>query len=221
MMDPDVRHAAFEDAHAEVNAGAGADPAAAGNTAIDLSVDLAGERPTAHGLRPDRTSRWLGGAMLGTALAVIAIVAAVRSNDDAKDGDAREVPLLEAQLAEPLSFAVISLERVRIEWITTEILRTLDRPLAQASKRTPKTTPVHAAAVSPSGSTRRASPKLSELPAPQIDAPADAPADPQPDAGAPDAPPADAPAEPAAQLPTPPPLPTVDAPEPDVVDEEV
>jgi len=217
-MDPDVRHAAFEDAYAEANG----DPAAAGNTAVDLAVDLAGERPsqTSHGLRPDKVSRWLGGAMLGTAFVTIAIVSAVRSTNDDHDVAAREVPLLEAQLAEPLSFAVISLERVRVEWITTEILRTLDRPLARASKRMNKT-PVHAAAVSPSGSTRRASPKLSDLPAPQLDAPVDPPADAQPAAPVADAPPADAPAEPAAPLPSPPPLPTVDAPEPDLVDEEV
>lgn len=203
-----ARHAAFETAHARE----GEDPAAPGNTAVDLAVDLADERPSqgAHGLRPDRTSRWLVGAMVGTALAVIAIVTAVRSASDDRGGDevAREVPLLEAQLAAPLSFAVISLERVRVEWITTEILRTMDHPIAKASKRAPKT-PVHATSPGSSGAKRHnvasGGPKLSELPPPQVDAPADAPAEPEPEK--PEAPPAA--------------LPGVDAPEPDVVDDEV
>jgi hypothetical protein len=209
-MDPEARHAAFE-----ISTGRNEDPAAPGNTAVDLAVDLAGERPSTslHGLRPDRASRWIGGAIVGVLLTTFAIMAAVGGDDDAPVE--REVPLLEPQLEAPLSFAVISLERVRLEWMTTEILRTMDRPIAQASKRAPKT-PVHASTgtAPTNASSRKPAPKLSDLPPPVVDAPVE----PKPDAPAADAPPADPPAD--ADAP-PAALPSVDAPEPEVVDDEV
>jgi hypothetical protein len=235
-----ARHAAFESAESPDS-----DPAAAGNTAVDLAVDLAAERPAEanHGLRPDRMSRWIGRAVLGATLVVIATVAIVRS---ASDDDAviaaedREVPLLEPQLREPLEVAVISLERVRLEWMTTEMLRTLDRPIA--STRTAKapvhtsTAPTHTStapthtSTAPAAAPRRPTTNLSDLPAPNVAEPtparepvADAPPAEAPPAEAPvaDAPPAEAPpAEPPSDAPDAP-LPGVDAPEPEPVDDEV
>ena len=68
-MDPEQRHAAaFETDEPRTERVEGA-VALAGNTAVDLAVDLASERPHAvHGLHPDRSMRWLGAVMAGGAV---------------------------------------------------------------------------------------------------------------------------------------------------------
>lgn len=186
-MDPDNRHAAAFEAEDRSS-----DADAAGNTEVDLAVDLTHERPQ-HGLRPDRSARWIAGVMAGAALVLIAIVAAVRSDD--AQSEAAE-PLLRAQLREPLETALIGLENVRMEWMLAEVVRNTDRPLATTARRSSKPTAV------PASTVRRSSPPSPALPAlPTADV---APVEP---ARTPDATP------PAA------PLPNVDEPEPPAIDD--
>lgn len=92
----------------------------AGTTQLDLSVDMAGERPAsvAHGLRPDRLMRRVSAGIAGGFVAVL-LLAWAASGDD-------EVPrLMKPVLAPALPTAVLGLELVRMDAITADLERDL------------------------------------------------------------------------------------------------
>lgn len=198
-MEPHPPHAA-----AFANVEGAADPSGPrpGDTAVDLSVDLASERPAGHAesLRPDPSTRWLGGAMAAGMVVLLTIVAAVRAGDD---DDAPAVPVLRAELGAPLQSALAELERDRAAAIAAARAHANDRPVARVARRPRTGKPGLAPSPSPSAGATKPAPTrkpadLRTLPAPVIDDAA-----PQPrEAGAA----ADAPGIA---------LPSVDAPEPD------
>lgn len=191
-MEPDERHvAAFESPDPTGRTTA----KISGDTAVDLSIDLSTERPHATGesLRPDRSMRWLGAAMAGGAVVLLAIVGIVRATDDSPPdagtvAASSDVPRLEPQLREPLQTLVIGMETIRLESMTAEFIRNTDRPLARVSRRPTK--PTSTPTATPASGARRprtaepavtgrggrhggdAPPSFSALPAPP---PSDAP----------------------------------------------
>jgi hypothetical protein len=199
-MEPDERHvAAFESPDPTGRTTA----KISGDTAVDLSIDLSTERPHATGeaLRPDRSMRWLGAAMAGVAVVLLAIVGIVRATDDSPPdagtvAASSDVPRLEPQLREPLQTLVIGMETIRLESMTAEFIRNTDRPLARVSRRPTKPTPT-ATPASGARRPRTAEPAVTERPAHPSgnhrgDAPPSFSALPAPPPS--DTPPADAPA---------------------------
>jgi hypothetical protein len=175
-MEPDERHvAAFESPDPTGRTTA----KISGDTAVDLSIDLSSERPHATGeaLRPDRSMRWLGAAMAGVAVVLLAIVGVVRASDDsppdtAAAADSSEVPRLVPQLREPLQTLVIGMETIRLESMTAEFIRNTDRPLARVSRRPTKPAATPASGVRRS---RTGDATATERPAPHADTPAGTP----------------------------------------------
>src|SRR5689334_15634411 len=76
-------------------------------------VDMAAERPstTLHGLRPDGTTKWLVGGLVGGSLLLAAIISMVRGSDDDEATPRNpDVVVLAPQLEAPLVQAMIGLE---------------------------------------------------------------------------------------------------------------
>lgn len=105
----------------------------AGQTELDLSVDLAGERPSnvAHGLRPDRLVRRATAGIAGAFVAVLFVAWASSGSDDDEDDAASEVAgrdddvprLMKPVLGPALPTAVLGLELVRMDAITADLER--------------------------------------------------------------------------------------------------
>ncbi|HWB80930.1 MAG TPA: hypothetical protein VG755_38470 [Nannocystaceae bacterium] len=168
-------------------------------------VDLAAERPstTLHGLRPDGTTKWLVGGLVGGSLLLAAIISMVRgSNDDEPEVAQRnpDVVLLAPRLEAPLAQAIIGLEGARMDAISAHAVRAMaDAPTRrELARRPPTATPTAApprehatpARTTTTTSTSRPSTTVRDLPAPQVDAPP--PVEPANDID----PPADKPADP-------------------------
>lgn len=168
-------------------------------------VDMAAERPstTLHGLRPDGTTKWLVGGLVGGSLLLAAIVSMVRSSNEDDEAAPRnpDVVLLAPQLAAPLTQAIIGLEGVRMDAISAHAVRAMvdAPPHRELARRTPPATTTTAvpprehatpARTTTTTTTSRPATSVRDLPAPQVDAPP--PSEPATDVD----PPADAPADP-------------------------
>jgi hypothetical protein len=183
-------------------------------TQLDLSVDLAGERPTmvAHGLRPNPLLRRVAAGIAGAFVATLCI-GWLASGDD-------EVPRrMKPVLAPALPTAVLGIELARMELITADLERELAAMPASARRKlakratdatstgptTPTTNAVVPARTSAPRSGAATNDGLRGLPAaPELDPPSDA-AEPGAPVGAPGT---DASATPAERA-----LPGVDAPD--------
>lgn len=110
-------------------------------------VDLAAERPatTMHGLRPDGTTKWLVGGLVGGSLLLAGIISLVRGDDDDKEARAPSSEIAAMQrFAAPLDQVMISLELARMEAITAEAVRSMgDAPARRelAHRATPSASP--------------------------------------------------------------------------------
>ncbi len=166
-MDPEQRHAAAFEADEPRTERAEGAMALAGNTAVDLAVDLASERPHAvHGLHPDRSMRWLGAVMAGGAVVLLTIVAAVRSGDEPTERDdvTTEVERLHPQLRTAFRTALLANEGIRMESITAEIIRNSDSRPARVPRRVAQRIDKATTAPTPMAHGR---PRLGSLPAPE------------------------------------------------------
>ncbi len=115
-----------------------------------LDVDLSSERPPqTQGLQPDRSMRWLGGAVAACVVVLIATISAVRASDEeSADAPAR----LHVQLRAPLQTVLVGLESVRMESMTAQILGDATQPIARGPQRA-ATAPIPAPGGAPQPST--------------------------------------------------------------------
>lgn len=165
-------------------------------------VDMAAERPstTLHGLRPDGTTKWLVGGLVGGSLLLAAIISLVRGSDDDEAAPRNpDVVVLAPRLEAPLVQAIVGLEVVRMDAISAHAVRAMvDAPKRrELARRTPPAAATPTAApprdhVTPARTTTttsRSPTSVRDLPAPQVDAPP--PSDVDPPAAAPADPPRD------------------------------